>query len=487
MVGLHNIAGNASIATRSGGKLPARAGQLRQLQGHRPARRRPASRRTVWQNYAVAVQPADGYRDHSEAQGPLVFGASWFFTPQGGASRFRPDRPPLHRQRRGGPATTTRSQRTSTRPVAGPQRHRRGRRQAEPVCPPGRGGTRRPAVLERPGLPQQPDDHRFGEVLRRAPPSRNASSSRPTQVRPEHPHLARRPDGHRADLGDGRAGRRAPGQPQSALQHDQPGAPEARPKPALRVRHPGRLHYVQAEWKPIPPSPWCRPGVSTASRGSYTQPAERPHLPGQCLARQAAQVLGDLRVQPGWSVYGNWGRSFQVGVARPRTRSTRPAIWPHRSTKAPSWASVQARRWLDGRVAVWRQTASNEARRRLNDPPAIPRTSARPAARADLQLNARRPRLGLWMSAAYQESGDPAGRCRVGSHHRQEIGPRPAPALQPGRRLPVRGDALRVSAWVNGQSSYYLERSNTSGKFGNSAHLNLSAGYRFTPAVSAGC
>lgn len=46
-------------------------------------------------------------------------------------------------------------------------------------------------------------------------------------------------------------------------------------------------------------------------------------------------------------------------------------------------------------------------------------------------------------------------------------------------------DVLRVSAWVNGQSSYYLERSNSSGKFGNFAHLNLSAGYRFSPAISA--
>jgi iron complex outermembrane receptor protein len=49
----------------------------------------------------------------------------------------------------------------------------------------------------------------------------------------------------------------------------------------------------------------------------------------------------------------------------------------------------------------------------------------------------------------------------------------------------TRRATLRVSAWVNGQSSYYLERSNTSGKFGNFAHLNLSAGYRFSPAISA--
>ena len=45
-------------------------------------------------------------------------------------------------------------------------------------------------------------------------------------------------------------------------------------------------------------------------------------------------------------------------------------------------------------------------------------------------------------------------------------------------------DALRLSAWVNGQTSYYLERTNATGKFGGYAHANLSAAYRVTPAVS---
>lgn len=39
-------------------------------------------------------------------------------------------------------------------------------------------------------------------------------------------------------------------------------------------------------------------------------------------------------------------------------------------------------------------------------------------------------------------------------------------------------DRLRLSASMNGQSSYYLERSNRSGKFGGYALANLSATWR---------
>ena len=142
--------------------------------------------------------------------------------------------------------------------------------------------------------------------------------------------------------------------------------------------------------------------------------------------------------------------------------------------------------WLDGRVAVWRQTASNEARRKLNDPANDAENIGQTRRQGvDLQLNARPiGRLGLWMSAAYQESeilkADASSVATTG----REIDHVPHLLYNLGADYQA-SDALKVSGWVNGQSSYYLERTNSSGKFGNFAHVNLSAAYRLTPAVSA--
>lgn len=44
--------------------------------------------------------------------------------------------------------------------------------------------------------------------------------------------------------------------------------------------------------------------------------------------------------------------------------------------------------------------------------------------------------------------------------------------------------ALRLSAWANAQSSYYLERANTRGKYGDFVLLNLSAAYNVTKDVA---
>ncbi len=85
--GLHNIAGNANIATRSGGNyLLGRAsyGSFNTTDLQAAA---GIEKDGLAQNYAVALQRSDGYRDHSEAQGG-AFSGKLSFTPQGGTSRF---------------------------------------------------------------------------------------------------------------------------------------------------------------------------------------------------------------------------------------------------------------------------------------------------------------------------------------------------------------------------------------------------------------
>jgi iron complex outermembrane receptor protein len=135
--------------------------------------------------------------------------------------------------------------------------------------------------------------------------------------------------------------------------------------------------------------------------------------------------------------------------------------------------------------SVWRQTASNEARRRLNDPANDAENIGQTRRQGlDLQLNARPPAARAvdvgGLPALEILQADAASVATTG----KEIDHVPHLLYNLGADYQA-SDALRVSAWVNGQSSYYLERSNASGKFGNFAHLNLSAGYRFSPAISA--
>ena len=71
-----------------------------------------------------------------------------------------------------------------------------------------------------------------------------------------------------------------------------------------------------------------------------------------------------------WTAYANWGRSFQVGVGAasykipPRTSDLGASINEGRELGLKFKAGAQ----LDGRVAVWQQTATDEVYRDLNNP-----------------------------------------------------------------------------------------------------------------------
>jgi iron complex outermembrane receptor protein len=165
------------------------------------------------------------------------------------------------------------------------------------------------------------------------------------------------------------------------------------------------------------------------------------------------------------SLYGNWGRTFQVGVGAvaykiTRTTDLRPSInqgWEFgvKLTPAP---------WLDGRIAVWQQTASDEARRKLNDP-ANDRRERRPH-------EAPRPRragercgrevdrtLGRLLATRIPRSRRPTRA--LPASQGKEIDHIPHHLLSSGGDWQVTPEALRLSAWLNAQTNYYLERANS--------------------------
>jgi len=195
----------------------------------------------------------------------------------------------------------------------------------------------------------------------------------------------------------------------------------------------------------------------------------------------AVYVLAD-----GYSVYGNWGRSFQVGVGTASYKVNQSAdLSPSINEGWEAGLKFRPLAWLDGRVAAWRQTASNEARRRLNDPANDAENVGQTRRQGiDLQLNAQPTRqLGLWVAAALQRSkilqADAASAGTVG----KEIDHVPHLLYNLGADYQA-SEAWRLSAWVNGQSSYYLERTNSTGKFGGYALANVSAAWKLTPKVS---
>jgi iron complex outermembrane receptor protein len=186
------------------------------------------------------------------------------------------------------------------------------------------------------------------------------------------------------------------------------------------------------------------------------------------------------RIDDDYSVYGNYGRTFQIGIGTAtykvnQTSDLSPSI-------NDGWeAGVKFRpvAGVEGRLAVWQQYASNEARRKMNDPANDAENIGETRRRGvDLQLNVRpTSRLGFWLGAAVQRArivkADAASIATQGN----EIDHTPHLLYNVGADYDV-SDVLRLSGSINGQGSYYLDRTNTTGKFGAYAVANVSAAYR---------
>lgn len=190
--------------------------------------------------------------------------------------------------------------------------------------------------------------------------------------------------------------------------------------------------------------------------------------------------------QPGWSAYANWGRSFQVGVGAaafkvpPRTSDLQPSIndgWEGGLKFAPTAG-------VDGRLAVWQQTATDEVYRDLNNPSGDSVNIGSTRRRGlDLQLRVQAlPGVDAWATWTGQSA-------RI-------VEPNPAAPATRGKELdhvPRRlwtlgadwqaGAATTLSASLRGQGDYFLERSNSTGRFGGFTLLDLGLRWTATPAL----
>lgn len=184
--------------------------------------------------------------------------------------------------------------------------------------------------------------------------------------------------------------------------------------------------------------------------------------------------------RPDVMVYGNWGRTFQVGVGSgaykipPRTTDLDPSIndgWEI-GTKL-----TRADRF-EARVAYWEQTASGEVKRKLNDPTGDSENLGRTKRRGvDVQVAYEvTPDLQAWGAFTYQraiiQEPDPAVPAARGKF----IDHVPTRVIAGGVDWNA-SDKLTLSASVNAQNSYYLEQTNTTGRFGAYVLANLDVAY----------
>ncbi len=187
------------------------------------------------------------------------------------------------------------------------------------------------------------------------------------------------------------------------------------------------------------------------------------------------------------SVYANWGRTFQVGSGAaaykipPRDTDLAPSInegWETGIKFTPA-------DWVDGRVAYWQQEASGEVSRRLNDPSGESDNVGETRRWGyDAQLNLHpNERTEIWLAYAWQYSKILQPSATLPNSKGQEIDHIPHHLYNAGVSFKAT-PALQLTAWMNGQTHYYLERENTQGTYGGYVLMNLGATYRVTESLS---
>ncbi|QKZ05735.1 TonB-dependent receptor [Pseudomonas eucalypticola] len=191
-----------------------------------------------------------------------------------------------------------------------------------------------------------------------------------------------------------------------------------------------------------------------------------------------------------WSVaslYANWGRTFQVG-----TGSSSYKIPPQTDDLAPSindgWETgvkFTPASWIDGRLAYWQQKASGEVSRRLNDPTGASDNVGQTRRWGyDLQVNLHAgARTEAWLAYSWQYSKILKAGATYPDSEGNEIDHIPHHVYNAGASYQLT-PTVQLTGWMNGQSDYYLEKNNVEGKYGAYVLFNLGATWKVSEHVS---
>ena len=239
--------------------------------------------------------------------------------------------------------------------------------------------------------------------------------------------------------------------------------------------------YLQAVLKPTDRLKIVPAYRVDSVRGSYTN-----QLTGAQFDINRYGTVGQPKLSlvytaaPGWNLYANTGRTFQVGVGTAaykvnQSEDLRPSI----NNGWEVGVKFNPVPWLDGRLAAWEQTASNEARRKLNDPSNDAENIGRTRRRGiDLQFNARpTPTTGVWLGYALQNSTILQAETSLPASQGKEIDHVPRALVTAG--IDWRPDPQwRLYAAMNAQGDYFLERTNSTGRYGGFVLFNAGASWQ---------
>jgi len=203
-------------------------------------------------------------------------------------------------------------------------------------------------------------------------------------------------------------------------------------------------------------------------------------------------AIGQPKISAIWSptpnlmVYGNWGRTFQVGAGSGAYKIP-PRVAELEASINDGWEVGAKHTFLErwqARMAYWEQTASGEVKRRLNDPLGDSENLGETRRRGfDVQASLEvTPALQVWGALTLQraviEEPDPAMPAARG----KRIDHVPTRLVAGGVDWKAT-DALSLSLSVNAQNDYYLEPTNTTGRFGGFTVADLQATYRLSRRV----
>jgi iron complex outermembrane receptor protein len=188
----------------------------------------------------------------------------------------------------------------------------------------------------------------------------------------------------------------------------------------------------------------------------------------------------------GYSLYGNWGRTFQVA-----TGSASYKISPTATDLAPSinngWEvglKLEPVSWAEGRVAYWQQSASNEWRRQLNNPNGdSTNIGATDRQGVDVQVKVTpiKP-VSLWATYSIQEALIKTPAPATPQYKGNQLDHTPDYLFSAGLDYQVTKD-LKSSLWTTGQGNYFPDEANKQMQFGEYALLNLDLSYKINKMV----
>jgi iron complex outermembrane recepter protein len=188
----------------------------------------------------------------------------------------------------------------------------------------------------------------------------------------------------------------------------------------------------------------------------------------------------------GYSLYGNWGRTFQVAVGAD-TFKANSGVANSPASINEGWEvglKVKPVNWAEGRVAYWEQTATNESSRNLNsisnDSDRIGATK-RQGVDVQVKINPIEP-VSVWAAYSIQEAiitSPPSGSNTLLG---RQVKNTPDYVFSGGIDYQVTPE-LKTSLWATGQGDYYPDNANTLDQFGEYALLNLDIGYQVNKYV----